>query len=210
MSIWLSLDKQAQPNFPQGFRPSGVSSRLSIKFLFTLTSMMKKLYAPLIFTSLFTFSAPAYADCAPERSASSTVRSCESGVAVYRGQINGPDFRIVQLQQQRDIAEARARASEARAQTALRQQSKAAETPRRTGPISTGRSSFVFTPFASNSGTRGGLNFGGGLNPTGFRPSGFVGSFGRDVTPTAPLALGARGFSGRGLSGRGFSGGGGR
>ena len=173
--------------------------------------MMKKIYAPIVLLSLFTFSAPAYAACSPESSASSTIRSCESGVAVYRGQINGPDFRIVQLQQQRDLAEARARASEARAQTALRQQAQATAAPRRTRPISTGRSSFVFTPFASNSGARGGLNFGGGLNPTGFRPSGFVGSFGRDSTP-APLALGnavgARGFSGRGFSGRGFSGGG--
>ena len=167
--------------------------------------MMKKLYlTSLILLSVSTVATPAYAACAPEYSASSTVRSCESGVAVYRGQINGPDFRIVQLQQQRDLAEARVRREEARTQRVLRQQSQApvARAPR--GPISTGRSSFVFTPFAQNSasnfGSGFGINFGGGLSRAGFAPSGFVGSFGRSTTPPRiPLSV-ASAQAARGLS----------
>ena len=166
--------------------------------------MMKKLnFTSFALLSVSVLATPAYAACANEASASSTTRSCEGGVAVFRGQINGPDFRIVQLQQQRDIAEARARREEARTQRVLRQQSQATSAPRPTGPIRTGRSGFVFTPFAQNNvggfGRGGGLNFGAGLNPTGFAPSGFVGSFGRGTTPSATLSIGgapsARGAS---------------
>ncbi|MEP6342931.1 MAG: hypothetical protein ABJ275_06405 [Maricaulaceae bacterium] len=167
--------------------------------------MMKKLYiTSLILLSVSTVATPAFAACAPEATASSTVRSCEGGVTVYRGQINGPDFRIIKIQQDRDLAKARLRSEEARAQTVSRQRSQAATAPRPSGPISTGRSSFVFTPFAQNNarnfGNRSGLNLGGGLNRTGFARNGFVGSFGRNTSPARiPLAL-ANAQAARGVS----------
>ncbi len=58
------------------------------------------------------------AACHDIAGASSTVQSCESGVKVYRGQQSGPDFRYAALEQNRNIAEARAREAEARARIA--------------------------------------------------------------------------------------------
>lgn len=161
---------------------------------------MKNYITPLILFSVFAFATPAAAQCSLTPSGSSTQQSCEQGVAVYRGQQSGPDFRFAALRQQREIAEANARRAEARAQAAQlqRQQAQAPAAPRNNRPVSLGRSSFVFTPFAQQGlggfGNRNGFNFIGGLNPTGFRDGNFVGSFGR--ASGVPANIGFRGRSG--------------
>ena len=176
--------------------------------------MMKKLYIPLILISISALSAPASAACTPEISKSSTLRSCESGVTVYRGQINGPDFRLVELQQKRKLAETRARVAEARAQAAARVKPQAVQPSVAPAPVQFARGGFVLTPFAQTNGqgfgNRGGFNFGGGLNPAGFAGRNIPVRTGVGTPPPQITALGVRGFGGgfRGrVGGRGFSGG---
>ena len=83
--------------------------------------MTKRYTTVLILSSLLAIAAPASAHCANQGSASSITRSCESGVTVFRGQQNGPDFRFAKLAQERDIAEAKVREAHALAQMAQRQ-----------------------------------------------------------------------------------------
>jgi len=85
--------------------------------------MTKRYLTPLFLAALFAASAPASAQCTHNSSQSSTVRSCENGVAVYRGQQNGPDFRFAKLQSDQKIAASKAREAQTRAQSLQRQQS---------------------------------------------------------------------------------------
>lgn len=149
---------------------------------------MKKLFiTPIILAGLLSVAAPAAAFCADQTSTSSISRSCESGVAVYRGQQNGPDFRFVKLAQERDIAQARAREAQARASVAQRQQEQAAARLNRNTGAAPRISRRTFTI--------GGLGFG---FSNGFFPGGF-GGFGGNINP--------RGFTGGSFSRGGFSGG---
>lgn len=85
--------------------------------------MMKYIYTPLFLAAAFAVATPASANCTHSNSQSSTVESCERGVAVFRGQQNGPDFRFAKLKSDERIAQSRAREAEARAQALQRQQS---------------------------------------------------------------------------------------
>ena len=164
---------------------------------------MKKYITPLILFSALSAAAPAMAHCSATSAASSTTRSCESGVTVYRGQQNGPDFRFAALDQSLKIAEARARRAQAQAQIAQRRQPQITINQNGTGGGAgfAGRSAF-FTPFVQR-------GIGGNFNPASFIPirSNVGGNFGGDfvsssftsapvtprtVSPVAPPPVQAR------------------
>lgn len=162
--------------------------------------MIKRYLTPLILTTVFAASTPAIAHCASNAPASSIRVSCESGVKVYRGQINGPDFRFAALQQARDIAEARAQRADERAQRQSREQAQITinQNSGAITPTFAGRRSF-FTPFVQ----RGFGNFNpastlpvrsniggvirGGPGNSGTLRGGLGGSFGA-VTLSAPAS----------------------
>jgi len=153
----------------------------------------------LIILSALGLSAPAMAVCHLGASASSTSESCESGVKVYRGQQNGPDIRYAILQQNRDIAESRARAAEARAREA---QARVRQAPimvtqtnngnrrflRRNLIVPLGR--FRFRNFGNVSSPLVGGGFGAGF--VGSVPSGAGPALGINVRPIVGAVPGAR------------------
>ena len=167
--------------------------------------MMKRYLTPLILTTVFAVSTPAMAHCASSAPASSVRVSCESGVKVHRGQINGPDFRFAALQQARELAEARAKRAEVQAQRFNREQAQITinQNSGAITPTFAGRRSF-FTPFVQRgfgnfnpastlpvrSNIGGGITGGPGNSGT-LRVTGVNTSFGRAAISTpvsAPVA----------------------